>query len=497
MPDHDDYLPPRDDPKERPFEAFDTNTEQFVIGWCLRDPAAIAWAMAILGPNDFYHDLHQRIFERVTVKHGAGRPVTPATINAAMKNDPELAEVGGIDYLNDWYLGAPSVTGDQLQRQVEDHARTIKDFKSRRDAIEATYGAWLDLQQPGEVANALAPIVYLADLAADQTDAAAGSVMVTDAASSLLRELEQPEDDGKITAAPTGLALLNEVIGGIQPTDLVVVGGRPGMGKSIFGTMVARTAAAAYFHVDYFSLEMTARQLTARMLCDLDYDRALREGINPIDYSRVLLRRISSDERGRLAEANLNLAGLPLEIHDRDELTIDQIASITRAKMASAPGPRIVVIDHMHLIEPSARYRGRKIDEISEITKGAKRMAKRLGVGVVLLAQLNREVEKREEKMPTMADFRDAGSIEQDSDVMLGLNRPAVWLQRGHAKESDEDRTKRIVLAADKANVLELGIIKNRHGSTKDLTLFCDVARSVFRDQHTMQGGGGEDPLLF
>jgi replicative DNA helicase len=269
------------------------------------------------------------------------------------------------------------------------------------------------------------------------------------------------------------------------------------MGKSIVGTTFAKAGAASGFDVDYFSLEMTKAELVGRMLCDIDYDRAFREGWAPIQYSRVQMRRISADERVRLVEARNVMAELypDIEIHDRDELTMSAIASLARAKAARAKKPQLIMIDHMHLIEPSNVYRGRKVDEISEITKGAKRLAKRLGVPVVLLAQLSRDLEKREEKAPQLSDFRDSGSIEQDGDVLIGIHRPHYFLSRHKEKDPQKEIAREAELERT-LNLIEFGILKNRHGKTETVPAYIDIACAAIRDekptvQKSLALGGG------
>lgn len=485
--DHDDKTLTRD---AHDFAPWNIELEQVLLGVALLKNSAVAFMQSELKAADFYSELHQRIFERVFAKYDAEKPITALTLHAAMKNDPRLIEVGGITYFQTCADAAtPSLSLEGLQSQVQNMARSVADLRVRRDAEEALIDSIAKMRQGAELEDALRPVVDVAEFETGRSESQAGSVMVRDAGHALLREMENEDPDAKLPRSPTGLVLLDDVIGGVVDSNLLVAGGRPGMGKSIFGTTAAIAAAKDGFDVDYFSLEMTAPELTVRMLCDIDYDRALREGLMPIHYSRVLMRRLTPDEKFRLVEAHLILAGLPIEIHDRDELTMYQIAAIARSRRAARPDtPRRVIIDHMHLIEPSDRYKGRKVDEISEVTKGCKRMAKRLGVGVILLAQLNRDIERRDTKMPTMADFRDAGSIEQDADVMIGLNRPHYWLQRERGKDQESEGRRQMELV-QKANLLELGVIKNRHGATAELQLYCDVACSVFRDeQPTRQG---------
>jgi len=327
------------------------------------------------------------------------------------------------------------------------------------------------------------PVVSVADAEADREEQKQGAVSIVDSSYDLLRRLEM-QDEEPLPAAPTGLGLLDKIIGGYFCANLAIAGGRPGMGKSILGELAARAGANAGFAVDYFDLENQASTLTARLLCDIDYDRAAREGRAPIHYSRIHLRRLSRDERGWLAEALTQLHDMDLQIHDRDELTMSHVAALCRAKAARTSKRMLVIIDHMHLIEPSNRYAGRKVDEVAEVTKGAKRLAKRLNASVLLLAQLNRDLERREDKRPNMADFRESGSIEQDADVMIGINRPHYHLsrQRLPADASDNDRAHLDVLLQQTQNVMEIGVLKNRHGETGDVTVFVDVASSALRD---------------
>lgn len=466
------------------FAPWNTEVEQTLLGIALINNRSVAFMQSDVAAADFYLPLHQRVFERVFAKYEADRPVTPLTLHAAMKNDADLVAAGGLSYFAGCAdMAVPSISIEGLQRNVKSLARSVADLAMRRRGEEAILDAIERMRQGVQLEDALRPITDIAEEETGRGEAQSGSVSIIEAGHQVLTELENEDPDAAVPRSPTGMPRLDEILGGVADSNLLVVGGRPGMGKSIFGTTAAIAAARAGFDVDYFSLEMTARELTIRMLCDIDYDRALSEGWQPIQYSRVFLRRLSPDERMRLVEANLLLSDLPIEIHDRDELTMRQIAGIARSRKASRSNQRRrAIIDHMHLIEPSDRYAGRKVDEISEITRGCKRMAKRLEIGVILLAQLNRAIEARDNKLPTMADFRDAGSIEQDADSMIGLNRPHYWLQREHPKDAEAEGKRTTEMIA-KANVLEAGIIKNRHGATCDLTLYCDVACSVFRDE--------------
>lgn len=482
------------------FASFDVELEQALIGWALVDNRTIPMMRTEMEAADLFDGLHQLIFERIIAKFDAELPITPLTLQSSLKNNPSWREVGGHSYAIGCAAAAPAASSfDDLMRQVKDAARTIADLKMRREAAKAIVDSVEMIRDGGyTLAEALAPTVTIADTENERLENRRGATQASAAGWELVRDLEENEGV-RIPAAPTGLEILNRIVGGNFPGELVVVGGRPGMGKSIMGQLFARHAALDDFAVDYFDLENKTRVLTTRMLCDIDYDRAFAEGLPPIQFSRVRLRRISNDERGRLAEANIKLQELDLQIHDREEMTMEAITSICRAKRARTKKRMMILIDHMHLVEPSKRYFGRKVDEISEITKGAKRLAKRTDAVVVLMAQLNRGVEGRDDKRPTMADFRESGSIEQDADEMYGLHRAQYYLERtkpkGDASEIDKGKHAAMLIAS--ANVLDIGLLKNKHGPTSDLQVYCDVACAAIRDEKPMAGSGVDLRGLF
>lgn len=477
------------------FLPFDHTAEVRLLGWAIKDPLAIATMQKFVKADDFDHPALRALMERVFAKYEADKPVTPLTLAIAVKSNTDIMElagsVAGIEpWLHDVRSGAPIYISEaDLERQVTSVAKSISDLRIRRWAIDGVVDTIERLRMGDDVGDSLAPIVSVADQEAQRSDHAHGSELGYVAADELLEDLERDALEGK-QACSTGLIDLNEILGGLYQSNLIFVGGRPGMGKTIVGTTFAEHGCLSDFEVDYFSLEMTRKQLVGRILCDIDYDRAFREHWAPIQYSRVQMRRLSDPEKVRLAEARNVFAEkyADMEIHDRDELTMSNIASICRAKAARVKKPQLIIIDHMHLIEPSNIYRGRKVDEISEITKGAKRLAKRLDACVVMLAQLSRDVDKRENKAPQLSDFRDSGSIEQDGDILIGLHRPSYYLEQ-HTEKDPEKEAQRQAEAARMANVLQWGILKNRHGATGQVSTFVDVACSAIRDDKPLVGG--------
>lgn len=472
------------------FAPFDVQLEQALIGWALTDGRTIPVMQTEMAVADIYDPLHRLIFERMFAKFEAELPITPLTLQSSLKNIEAWRSVGGHAYAVGCAQSCPAAASlDDLMRQVKDAARTVADLRMRRDAATAIVDTAEMLRAGETVSASLAPTVTVADTEMERIEHRRGAVQIGEAGYTLVRDLEE-NLEVRLPAAPTGLDVLNRIVGGNFPGELVVVGGRPGMGKSIVGQLFARHAALDDFAVDYFDLENKTGVLTARMLCDIDYDRAFAEGLQPIQFSRIRLRRLSADERGRLAEASIRLQELDLAIHDREEMTMAAIASITRAKRARTKKRMMIVIDHMHLVEPSQRYFGRKVDEVSEVTKGAKRLAKRLDAVVVLLAQLNRGVESRDDKRPTMGDFRESGSIEQDADVMYGLHRAQYYLERSKPKAdaSEADKGKHSTALINSANVLDIGLLKNKHGPTSDVSVYCDVGCAAIRDEKPVTG---------
>lgn len=480
--------------REGDFVPWDHNSEWNLVGWAMANPMAVALMQPHVKPDDFHHPALQAVIERAFAKYEADKPITPITLALSLRANTDVMEAaGGVNEIENWLhqtkYGAPSWGTDKgFERQLVEVARNVSDLRIRRYALEGVVDTIERLRLGDDLSTSLAPIISIADIENERQDEQSGSEIGFHAADALLHSIEYDELNGGRPGANTGLEGLQEILGGIYPSNLVFVGGRPAMGKSIVGTTLAKNACdlmlgTSSFCVDYFSLEMTKAELVGRILCDIDYDEAVRQGWAPIHYSRVQMRRLSGHERERLAHArNIMAERYPdLEIHDRDQLTMASIASLARAKVARAKKQPLFIIDHMHLVDASARYAGRKVDEISETTKGAKRMAKRLDAGVVMLAQLSRALEGREDKAPQLSDFRDSGSIEQDGDVLIGINRPHYFLSRQKVKTAEE-QTKLDSELERTVNLIEFGILKNRHGRIDTVPAFIDVAAGAIRN---------------
>ena len=281
-----------------------------------------------------------------------------------------------------------------------------------------------------------------------------------------------------ITGIATGFADLDRIMGGLQRGDLIIGGARPSMGKTTLGTSVALTAARAGHGVGILSLEMGADKVTARMLADLAYRRSML-----IPYQDIITGTITDGDFEQLAILNDQVQSLPIRIDDSAGLTISDIrAKVERmvADFAEAGFTLdMLVIDHLLKVRSTNRYSGNRVLELGEITEGIKELAREFNLAALLLTQLNRAVEQREDKHPTLADLRDSGAIEQDADCVLLLYREAYYLEREKPSDLNRELERDANLAACR-HVAEVEVAKQRNGRLGTIELFADMACSHF-----------------
>lgn len=461
------------------FQPFDVQLEQALLGALLVDNDLIADAAEHLKPSEFYDPLHREIAGLLYEADEAKKPATPLTLNAWLKHFPGIESVGGsLGYLMRLAQAAPA------KPHIHAFAIVLRELRERRDAQAALDDAMGALEARAPIMEALDPVVQITDtIAAAQTAARAETDAGTLAASAL-RDIEEQAIRGEEFGIRTQLEPLDRIIGGLYPGQAIYVGGRPGMGKSILGGEFCLAAARQGFGADWWSIEMPARECTARLLCSIDYDMAMRERLRRLHYEDLVKRRATAEQMHRAGQAAMQLRELDIAIFDRDRVTIEDIAAVSRARKARDPGKmRLTVIDHLHILTPADRYAGRRVDELSQITAAAKRLAKRLEAPVVVLAQLSRDIEKRDDKRPFMADFRDSGSIEQDADVILTVYRHEYYAERAirTAKDSRQREEAQAEYDAGRRK-LEIGVLKQRSGPTEVVAnCYVDAASSAIR----------------
>lgn len=468
----------------------DVELEQALIGAALVDEIVLDDVAGHLETQDLFDPLHRRMWAAMLEMRARGSNVTPLTVAAELQGDSGLEEVGGISYLKS------IARASSARPNIKDYARVLRDLSLRRalivlgmDAAEAAARPLAEAPIKEQVTRIEEGLLWVMERAQGFSESARAG----DAAMQALQDAEDARKSKKPWGARTGVAALDEKIGGLEPSKLIIVAGRPGMGKSTLATTLARAAAKGGRAVEFFSLEMSERELSLRLACDVDYDSRGNE--IPLSYSRISKAQAGDRELERAWNAAARLRELSIAIHDRDSLTMPEIAAIAKSRAARAKGPGVIIVDHLHIISALDRYRGNRVQELTEITKQAKQLAKRLGWPVVLLAQLSRDAEKRVEKerRPMLSDLRDSGSIEQDADVVIGLYRPAYYLEQTRPRlgKADPKWTEWEVSYRELEHELELSVLKNRGGPTGKVDAFCDMRSSVIRDIEQHEGARG------
>ena len=283
-----------------------------------------------------------------------------------------------------------------------------------------------------------------------------------------------------LTGITWGLKDINDKTGGIQRRDLCVIGARPSMGKSSVAMSVLLNAAKAGHSCGFFSLEMDAEKLAARAISSLTFG-----GYHPVEYMELIKGKISDEQKWAVEEAVTKFKELPIFIDEQAGLSMTDIRIKTErlAERCQKAGTRleVICIDHLGLIRPSSRYSGNKVNEIGEITSTCKSLARELDIGVVLLSQLSRSIESRDDKRPMLSDLRDSGTIEQDADMIAFLYREAYYLERekGTDVAKNIERGERL---RDSLNKLEFIIAKQRNGPLGTIELFADMGHSAIRN---------------
>ena len=445
--------------------------EQALLGALLVNNNAVHLVTAFLHADHFFLPVHGRIYDAILTLMGRAEVANPVTLKHHFENDEALEEAGGGQYLARLAGSAVTVINS------EHYGRAIHDLALRRgliqvaeDAAEKAAGAPLDRSATELVEDAEAGLRALldqgAEARAERLDLAAASDLA------LARVERAYKLDGALPGISTGLAGVDDAIGGMQAPDLIVVAGSTGMGKSAMGLGWALAAARAGAMTGFVSLEMSAEQLTMRALA----------GEARLEHHRVRSGRLEQHEFDAIFRARRALAELPLQFSDAGGQTVERIAS--DARRWARKGLALLVVDYLQLIRPSpSMQKALRVYQIAEITGALKGLAKDLRIPVVLLSQLNRDPNRRDSKRPTLADLRDSGSIEQDADIVSMIYREEYFLRQSQPDPSREADyaawQERMDLVRGGA---ELIVAKNRHGRADTIPLRWDGPRMQFAD---------------
>jgi replicative DNA helicase len=399
--------------------------EQALLGAILFDNETINRVID-LAPEEFYDPVHGRIFAQLRAMIAQGELADAITLKEHFAKDGGIAEIGGAKYLMTLLENAAV-----LSTHAFNYAELIRDLAVRRRIVEAGENAiMLGKHPPHEVSCDALVARAVAGFDTAQPPSAAHSCSLAEAAENFLLSLDEP----KAQAITTGLPKLDKRLGGgLFRGDLVILGGRPSMGKTALANNIARCAAKSGLRVAMFSAEMTAESLAMRALAAAQYWRT-EFAFDRFAYAH-LRQGAPNINRSHLAAAAKDLLGLKLEIDDRAGLSVAQIEHAARAIRRKLGGLDLVVIDYLQILDlPHAR--GLNLSAvIGEATKALKVMARKLNVAVLVLSQLSRQLESRDDKRPQLSDLRESGNIEQDADVVLFAYREEYYLDRSEPRD--------------------------------------------------------------
>ncbi|MBC8037823.1 MAG: replicative DNA helicase, partial [Rhizobiales bacterium] len=411
--------------------------EQALLGAILVNNDAADRVQGFLLPDHFFEPVHARIYEAASTLIRAGKLASPVTLKTYFDNDATLKEIGGPAYLGRLAAAATTIIN------AEEYGRTVYELAQRRkligigtDLVNEAFDTLVEDTSKDVIERAEQTLYEMAETGKYGQGFQPFGRALTDAVDMAANAYQR---DGGLSGISSGLKDLDEKMGGLQSSDLIILAGRPAMGKTALGTNIAYHVAKAYKAehqtdgsvkvadggvVAFFSLEMSSEQLATRIIAEQ----------SAISSERIRRGKITEDEFSRIVEVSRELQSLPLYIDATGGLTIAQVAARAR-RLKRQRGLGLVVVDYLQLLTGSSRRAAEgRVQEVSEITVGLKALAKELNVPILALSQLSRQVENRDDKRPQLSDLRESGSIEQDADVVLFIYREEYYLTRKEPK---------------------------------------------------------------
>lgn len=458
--------------------------EQSVLGAILVNNDAFYRVSDFLEPKHFFEPIHQTIYQTAASLIRAGKVATPVTLKTFL---PAETDIGGMTVAQ--YLARLAAEATTIINAA-DYGRTIYELSLRRDLINigedmvnVAYDAPVDFAPRAQIEDAERRLYELAESGrydgGFQKFSQAMKVALDMAANAYQR-------DGKLSGIATGLRGLDVKMGGLQRSDLLVLAGRPGMGKTALATNIAYNIARAHRDelqpdgtrktvnggiVGFFSCEMSAEQLATRILAEQ----------TGIASSTIRRGGITQGEFDKIRDHTIELEHLPLFVDETGGLSISQLTARAR-RLKRQKGLDVIMVDYIQLLQGSGKRSDNRVQEVTEITTSLKALAKELNVPVVALSQLSRQVENRDDKRPQLSDLRESGSIEQDADVVVFVYREEYYLQNKEPRPGTPEHEKwqtEMDLAHGKAEVI---IGKQRHGPTGTVELQFEGQFTRFSD---------------
>ncbi|MBC6717722.1 MAG: replicative DNA helicase [Aurantimonas coralicida] len=458
--------------------------EQALLGAMLVNNDAYYVVHDFLKPDHFFEPLHREIFAKTSEMIRMGKIANPVTIKTFLAAGDKVGDLTVAQYLARLAAEATTIIN------ASDYGRAIYDLAIRRslirigeDVVNIAFDAPLDMEPKAQIEDAERRLFELAETGRYD----GGFQSFTEAVTLAVEMATAAKDrDGGLSGVSSGISALDRSMGGLQASDLIILAGRPAMGKTSLATNIAFNIAAAYEPaeqadgsfkaknggvVGFFSLEMSAEQLATRIISEQ----------TEISSSKIRRGNINDQELVKLVGCSETMQRIPLYIDQTGGISIAQLSARAR-RLKRQRGLDVMVIDYVQLMQGSSRTQGNRVQEITEITTGLKALAKELAVPIIALSQLSRQVENRDDKRPQLADLRESGSIEQDADVVMFVYREEYYLANREPKPGTDDHLKWEQALNETRGKAEVIIAKQRHGPTATVPLAFQAEYTRFTD---------------
>ncbi len=427
----------------------DIVAEKSLLGAIMLSNDALPEILTILRPQDFYEERHQIIFQAIMDLYDQHKPIDLLTLTADLRAKKKLKNVGGPTYLTDISNFVPAASHAKAYAEIIEKASVRRRLiKAGTEIVNKAYED--DANADDLVGRAEKELFEVSDKIV-KSDYVPMEELLADAFD---RVEELHKNKGALRGLKTGFTDLDKKTAGFQKGDLIVIGARPAMGKTTLAQNLAYNIADINRKgVLFFSMEMASNEIVDRMISD----------VAGVDNWKMRTGNLSDDEFAKIGDALGEMDEIPIYIDDTSSMTIVELRNKARRAMHDHD-IGVIIVDYLQLISGSDRYAGNKVQEVTEVSRGLKILARELKIPVVALAQLSRNVTGRDDPRPVLSDLRDSGSIEQDADLVIFIHRVDYY------KKPDEEDT----------NITELLIKKHRHGALGTVELYFDGAHSRF-----------------
>ena len=421
----------------------DTVAEKSLLGAILISDKILPEILTIIRPGDFYEERHQIIFEAMMNLYDQHRPVDLLTLTSELKSTKKLKEIGGAPYLTELSNFVPAASHAKAYAEIIEKASTRRRLiKAGTEIAKKAFEDDADVQSL--IGSAEKELFEVSDKIV-KSDYVAMDELLADAFD---RIEDLQKNKGALRGLKTGFRDLDKKTAGFQKGDLIIIGARPAMGKTTFAqNLTYNIASMNKKGVLFFSMEMAANEIVDRMISD----------VSGVDNWKMRTGNLSEEEFQKIGEALGEMDELPIYIDDTSSMTIMDLRNKARRAMHDHD-IGIVIVDYLQLIQGSDRYKGNRVQEVTEISRGLKILARELEIPVVALAQLSRSVTGRDDPRPVLSDLRESGSIEQDADLVMFLHRPDYY------RQNDDNY--------EETHITELLVAKHRHGAVGKIELY-------------------------